>query len=574
MTLKNNQTTSTNKDSLLQSSILKKAVVVIISSLVFLLFVYQKTHSIPENYLLYTESSSPHTKYDDPILGPISGSRPPSSLNGNTLSNLKFSVKNVFHQNVDKPIGIAAMGRLDITGDTFEKLQKDTPSVIYGSEEVSPWDHLYSINLQPNYLVTRLEDRSPDYVESYIHYANSYRYRNLPEIKSEDLMWIDEQITVPNVTDRDTVISLAIMAANAYVDIPFTGDWLNVTGDWSNNNTYDFGWNADGIRGHVFLSQETPDAPEGSIVVVSIKGTSAAIFNDGGDTAPKDKENDNLLFSCCCARVSYMWNTVCDCYTGESYTCNQDCLERELYKKDRYYKAAMEIYRKVQELYPDSSIWVTGHSLGGSLAALLGRTYGLPVVAFEAPGELLPARRLHLPMPPGIPVWREHIWHFGHNADPIFVGQCNGATSSCSMGGYAMESVCHTGLECVYDTVNDLGWYVSLTHHRIHAVITGVLLNYNNTAECKIPPSCQDCKNWKYVTDNDDDDEKPVPSKTTSLSVTDPISTKTTTIPPPTGPVTTITPPSEGDNNQTDPEVPKKCLRRNWYGRCIEWEFM
>lgn len=41
----------------------------------------------------------------------------------------------------------------------------------------------------------------------------------------------------------------------------------------------------------------------------------------------------------------------------------------------------------------------SGHSLGGSLASLLGVTFGVPVVAFEAPGEKLAAARLHLPTP-------------------------------------------------------------------------------------------------------------------------------------------------------------------------------
>lgn len=40
-----------------------------------------------------------------------------------------------------------------------------------------------------------------------------------------------------------------------------------------------------------------------------------------------------------------------------------------------------------------------GHSLGGSLASLIGATFGPPVVAFEAPGEKVAAARLHLPSP-------------------------------------------------------------------------------------------------------------------------------------------------------------------------------
>ncbi|GMF08809.1 unnamed protein product [Ambrosiozyma monospora] len=125
-------------------------------------------------------------------------------------------------------------------------------------------------------------------------------------------------------------------------------------------------------------------------------------------------------------------------------------------RQDRYYKATLDLYRNVTHLYPFADIWVTGHSLGGALSSLLGRTFGLPAVTFEAPGELLATKRLHLPMPPELPEELDHIWHFGNNADPIFMGVCNGVSSICSVLGYAMETQCHSGQKCIYDTVADL----------------------------------------------------------------------------------------------------------------------
>src|ERR1700761_5029891 len=86
-----------------------------------------------------------------------------------------------------------------------------------------------------------------------------------------------------------------------------------------------FGWepDADGFRGHVFVSTDN------STVIITIKGSSfppliaanTHVANTppgttpsyplpgggGGPTARKDNINDNLLFSCCCARVSYTW---------------------------------------------------------------------------------------------------------------------------------------------------------------------------------------------------------------------------------------------------------------------------
>jgi hypothetical protein len=97
--------------------------------------------------------------------------------------------------------------------------------------------------------------------------------------------------------------------------------------------TYPFGWepDSDGFRGHVFVSTDN------STVVISIKGTSASwIIGGGGPTVQKDKLNDNLLFSCCCARVGPTWSPVCDCYTG-SYRCDQTCLERALIDESLFY---------------------------------------------------------------------------------------------------------------------------------------------------------------------------------------------------------------------------------------------
>jgi len=64
-------------------------------------------------------------------------------------------------------------------------------------------------------------------------------------------------------------------------------------------------------------------------------------------------------------------------------------------------------------MYPNANIWVIGHSLGGSLANLVGATFGAPTVAFEAPGDRMASRRLHLPMPPSL----DHIVNVYHTAD-------------------------------------------------------------------------------------------------------------------------------------------------------------
>ncbi|KAG1865399.1 Alpha/Beta hydrolase protein [Suillus subluteus] len=324
---------------------------------------------------------------------------------------------------------------------------------------------------------------------------HSARLRSIRYDQSEQVLWDTTDVLGPNVEERETLLALAKMTANAYTS-PTASDWYTQDG-W--NKTTPFGWepDADGIRGHIFVSDDN------STVVLSIKGTSAGwITGGGGPTVRKDKLNDNLLFSCCCARVGPTWSTVCDCHQGSS-RCDQECLEKSLMEESLYYSVGVNLYNNVTYLYPNANIWLIGHSLGGSLASLIGVTFGAPVVAFEAPSEKLAATRLHLPSPPST----QHITHVFHTADPIPMGTCTGVTSSCGIAGYAMETRCHLGKVIRYDTVTHLRWSVDVRTHSIVQIIDR-LLNEDWTQEGQegrtVPEAkadgedCVDCFNWEF----------------------------------------------------------------------------
>lgn len=425
---------------------------------------------------------------------------------------------------------------------------------------------------RPKYVVsararpmTRLVDRSRHTIESHLYASRS----GVATSFAADAFTTDD-VLQPNISSKDTVLNLAKIAADAYIEVEDTLDWLDIGHPY--NLTDDFGWLGDGLRGHIFADETN------STVIIGLKGTSPAVF-DGAETTTNDKVNDNLFFSCCCARVSWWWNTVCDCYMDTAYTCDNKCLAKSLQGESLYYRASIELYHNVTRIYPDSDIWVVGHSLGGAVSSLLGQTFGLPVVTFEAPGEALASQRLNLPTPPRQSKQSADIgvYHFGHTADPIYMGTCNGPTSGCSIGGYAMETRCHTGLECTYDVVSDRGWRMGLSYHRIQSVVKDIIETYDDVPACEADLDCVDCWNWNFPSSNQSQSATSSAISVTSTSSTsacktpgwlgcrDPISTKTA-VQHITAAVRTTT---------SSPTIKAKpttiiCTSYGWFGNCLD----
>ena len=489
-----------------------------------------------------------------PFISSPSPYRPhyPSST---TNKDHKFTLRHIFHHGIHEYPNVHV--RTDILPDESIYIKSQDDDI----REVLKPLHARS-RPKP---IERLSDRRVSTAQTMYHAARISGSAATLDISA----WTTDEVPAPNTSDKETVLTLAKMSWDAYTKEPGTGEWQDVNGTRF-NYSQSFGWEGDSLRGHIFADEDN------STIIISLKGTSMAVF-DGAETTTNDKENDNIFFGCCCGQGGhYLWRQACDCMTS-AYTCNQTCVVRALREENRYYSASIELYGNVTELYPKSNVWMTGHSLGGSTSALVGLTFGVPVTTFEAPGDALAAARLGLPSPPGTfsgaPQTRRLTGavHFGHTADPIFMGTCNAATSGCTLGGYALQTQCHTGQVCIYDTVDDKSWRAGIGYHRIRSVIHDVIEAYDDVPPCRTDEECIDCFNWKYFESNGSDSTTTSSSSSSSSSTTSSIRTTTCQTPgwwgclDETSTMTTTSTSSSISNLPTT-----SCVKYGWFGGCLE----
>jgi lipase ATG15 len=108
--------------------------------------------------------------------------------------------------------------------------------------------------------IQRLADRSQANVDRIL---DAGRARGSP-LALDASAWTVDEVPGPNVTDKETVLSFARMAANAYV-IGDGTEWEDVGRGF--NYTEHFGWMNDGLRGHIFADAEN------QTIVIAMKGT-------------------------------------------------------------------------------------------------------------------------------------------------------------------------------------------------------------------------------------------------------------------------------------------------------------
>lgn len=89
-----------------------------------------------------------------------------------------------------------------------------------------------------------------------------------PEGDDSTQEWRLTQVSEPDVSDKETVLSLAKMASDAYLLDEHTPDWLWLNSSAGFNLSSGFGWQDNRLRGHVFANAENRS------IVIAIKGTS------------------------------------------------------------------------------------------------------------------------------------------------------------------------------------------------------------------------------------------------------------------------------------------------------------
>lgn len=92
-----------------------------------------------------------------------------------------------------------------------------------------------------------------------------------------------------------------------------------------------------------------------------------------------------------------------------------------------------------------------------------------------------------------------------------------------------METRCHTGKVCVWDTVKDNGWRVDIRSHRVRDVIEGILMKPDEfpLPDCVEEVDCEDCGLWEFF-----DKRDPSTTTITATTTTDiPTSTSSSELP-------------------------------------------
>lgn len=308
---------------------------------------------------------------------------------------------------------------------------------------------------------------------------------------------------IANIIDMDynTISDLAKMSYNVYYDINHKS-WLNTT----LNNVIDVSVSNDTVRAYLFTDDEKTNN------VIAFKGTSTYWTNNNNklngmyysqnhknmcmlSTSENDKYNDNLFFSCCFYKQHSLFESCNECNNTEIYSCCSDCYKTSVRDKNNYINDITKIIDRVKSEidFNKSKIYFTGHSLGGMLASIAALLYNKTGASFETPGDL---HYIKLAYDDSSVKQNNNFYHFGHTADPIFMGNCG---KTCSLFGYNINTMCHSGYTCLYDSKAKLGYSESIFNHRIEYIVKNIVPKFeNDMPNCTIESNCNECTDWNF----------------------------------------------------------------------------
>lgn len=296
------------------------------------------------------------------------------------------------------------------------------------------------------------------------------------------------------IINYENILDLSKMAGNAYLTLE-DSNWFNT----SLQEVHDISLDKESLQVYHFRNSQLKTN------VIAIKGTTLYWGYDSDtlqNTCPKnndisiestyyhDKYNDNLYFSCCYYKQSSLFDHCDNCNDNNDICCLQ-CYNKTQYFDMNYLNIGSKIINNLQNTIDfNEEIIFTGHSLGGTVASLLAVKYNKVGVGFQSPGDKHYANMINMNYS------NSRIYHFGHNADPIFMGDCG---STCNILGYTIYTKCHIGKSCVYNAKDKLNLAESLWNHRIYYVINNIISHWkDDMPECLTSNDCNDCEKWSF----------------------------------------------------------------------------
>lgn len=232
--------------------------------------------------------------------------------------------------------------------------------------------------------------------------------------------WIQLAFAKSLPYDKNTIMNLLKYSRSSY--------------ETSNLSNYLFSFgNEMGLSAKVFS--------ELNYIVVSFKGTTLDLPMLKTDIVSKNnKIFDNIMYECC---------------------KNDECIheKRNAIKNHPYILDSLLFIRQLKRLFPGKKIRLTGHSLGGTIASIIGRIEKTEVLAFGSPGEKYVSDLITKND-------ESKIFHLGMCNDPIFNGDCDNIGSICSLMGYKLQTKCHSGTSfCI-----DIPFLDNILFHKLEVI--------------------------------------------------------------------------------------------------------